>query len=65
MHSPHEVTDFTGYRWVTFAKATCGFLSAPHSHWQRAYVVGVIGSIRRECLDHVFVSHESSLRRTL
>jgi len=25
----------------------------------------VIGSIRRECLDHVIVFHESSLRRTL
>jgi len=25
----------------------------------------VIGSIRRECLDHVIVFHEGSLRRTL
>jgi hypothetical protein len=25
----------------------------------------VIGSIRRECLDHVIVFHEESLRRTL
>jgi transposase InsO family protein len=29
-------------------------LSAPRSPWQRAYVERVIGSIRRECLDHVF-----------
>ena len=28
-------------------------LSAPRSPWQRAYVERVIGSIRRECLDHV------------
>ena len=27
-------------------------LSAPRSPWQRAYVERVIGSIRRECLDH-------------
>jgi transposase InsO family protein len=40
-------------------------LSAPRSPWQRAYVERVIGSIRRECLDHVIVFHENALRRTL
>ena len=40
-------------------------LSTPRSPWQRAYVERVIGSIRRECLDHVIVLHENSLRRTL
>jgi len=40
-------------------------LSAPRSPWQRAYVERVIGSIRRECLDHIIVFQESSLRRTL
>jgi len=40
-------------------------LSAPRSPWQRAYVERVIGSIRRECLDHVIVFDEGSLRRTL
>jgi putative transposase len=29
------------------------------------YVERLIGSIRRECLDHVVVFNESSLRRTL
>jgi transposase InsO family protein len=43
----------------------CEVLSALRSPWQRAYVERVIGSIRRECLDHVIVFHESSLRRTL
>src|SRR5215472_1649712 len=43
----------------------CEVLSAPRSPWQRAYVERVIGSIRRECLDHVIVLHESSARRTL
>jgi len=37
----------------------------PRSPWQRAYVERVIGSIRRECLDHVLVFHETSLRRIL
>jgi len=40
-------------------------LSTPRSPWQRAYGERVIGSIRRECLDHVIVFHEASLRRTL
>jgi len=40
-------------------------LSTPQSPWQRAYVERVIGSIRRECLDHVLVPDEISLRRIL
>ncbi len=40
-------------------------LSAPRSPWQRAYVERVIGSIRRECLDHMIVLGETSLRRIL
>ncbi len=40
-------------------------LCTPRSPWQRAYVERVIGSIRRECLDHVIVFDESSLRRIL
>ena len=40
-------------------------LSAPRSPWQRAYVERVIGSIRRECLDHVIVFNEAGLRRML
>ena len=38
-------------------------LSAPRSPWQRAYIERVIGSIRRECLDHVIVYNEASLYR--
>src|SRR5882724_8917933 len=43
----------------------CEVLSAPRSPWQRAYIERVIGSVRRECLDHMIVFHETSLRRTL
>src|SRR5258707_11115744 len=38
-------------------------LTAPRSPWQRAYVERVIGTIRRECLDHVIVLNEASLYR--
>ena len=38
-------------------------LSAPRSPWQRAYVERVIGTIRRECLDHVIVIDEMGLQR--
>ena len=40
-------------------------LSTPRSPWQRAYVERLIGTIRRECLDHLIVFNESSLRRHL
>jgi transposase InsO family protein len=40
-------------------------LSAPRSPWQRAYVERVIGSIRRECRDHLIIFGEASLLRTL
>jgi putative transposase len=38
---------------------------APRSPWQNPYVERLIGSIRRECLDHVMVLHERHLRRLL
>ena len=40
-------------------------LTAPRSPWQSPYVGRLIGSIRRECLDHVIVISEESLRRIL
>jgi transposase InsO family protein len=40
-------------------------LSAPRSPWQRAYVERVIGTLRRDCLDHMIIFSEASLRRTL
>jgi len=33
--------------------------------WQRAYIERVIGTIRRECLDHLLVTTERNLRRHL
>src|SRR6266446_3006590 len=39
--------------------------TAPHSPWQNPCAERLIGSIRRECLDHVVVLGEQHLRRTL
>jgi hypothetical protein len=40
-------------------------LIAPHSPWQNPFVERVIGSVRRECLDHVVIFSENHLRRAL
>jgi transposase InsO family protein len=38
-------------------------LIAPRSPWQTPYVERVIGTLRRECLDHVIVLGQAHLRR--
>ena len=40
-------------------------VTAPRSPWQNPFVERLIGTLRRECLDHVIVWNERSLRRTL
>src|SRR5216684_534637 len=40
-------------------------VTAPRSPWQNAYVERMIGSIRRECLDHIVIFNERHLRRVL
>src|SRR5262245_14985599 len=40
-------------------------VTAPHSPFQNPYAERVIGSIRRECLDHLIVLNEDHLRRIL
>jgi transposase InsO family protein len=40
-------------------------LTAPQSPWQNAYVERLIGSIRRECLNHFIVLNARHLKRTL
>ena len=43
----------------------CEVLAAPHSPWQNPFVERLIGSVRRECLDHVLVLSERHLHRIL
>jgi putative transposase len=40
-------------------------ITAPRSPWQNAYVERMIGSIRRECLDHIVIFNERHLRCVL
>jgi putative transposase len=39
--------------------------TAAHSPWQNAYIERFIGSVRRECLDHVIVLNAAGLRTIL
>ena len=39
--------------------------TAPHSPWQNGHVERLIGTIRREALDHLIVFDEAHLRRVL
>jgi putative transposase len=39
--------------------------TAPRSPWQNAYVERVIGSMQRECLDHMIVVNAAGLHRVL
>jgi putative transposase len=40
-------------------------ITAPRSPWQNAFVERLVGSIRRECLDHVVILSQRHLRRLL
>ena len=53
------------FRWRVQGMGTEEVLTAPRSPWQNPYVERLIGSIRRECLDHVIILGEDHLRRLL
>jgi transposase InsO family protein len=40
-------------------------VTAPRSPWQNAYLERLIGSIRRECLDHIIIFNQHHLHRVL
>jgi transposase InsO family protein len=39
--------------------------TAPHSPWQNGIIERFIGSVRRECLDHLIVFNARGLHRVL
>jgi len=59
--------DAAFHAWATTAKAMDihEVVTAARSPWQNAYAERLIGSIRRECLDHVIIVNERGLRRVL
>ena len=56
---------FAGVATTIAGMNTHAVRTAPRSPWQNAYVERVIGSFRRECLDHLIVLNEAGLRRVL
>ena len=52
-------------RWRLQAMGIRDRPAAPRSPWQNAYAERLVGSIRRECLDHIIVLGEAHLRRIL
>jgi transposase InsO family protein len=56
---------FAAWREATKTMGIEEFLAAPRSPWQNAYVERFIGSVRRECLDHVIVINAAGLQRLL
>ena len=54
--------------WTSSTSQALGFEQlriAPRSPWQSPYVERLIGSLRRECLDHVIVLNRAHLHRVL
>lgn len=54
-----------GFRSRVAALGMKEVLTAPRSPWQNPYVERLIGSIRRECLDHVIIYNGRHLQRLL
>jgi transposase InsO family protein len=62
--------DRDGVYGAAFSKRIAGLgieevTTAPHSPWQNPFAERLVGSIRRECLDHVIVLGEGHLRAIL
>lgn len=55
------------HAWATTASAIGidEVVTAVRSPWQNAYAERLIGSIRRECLDHLIIGNARGLRRVL
>src|SRR2546428_5595693 len=58
-------TSFRAWAITATAMEICEVITAARSPWQNAYAERLIGSIRRECLDHIIVGNAHGLRRVL
>ena len=56
---------FAGVGATAEAMAITDVLTAPRSPWQNGHAERFIGSLRRECLDHLIVFNAAGLRRVL
>jgi putative transposase len=56
---------FDGIGTTANAKEIREVLTAPGAPWQNAYAERFIGSVRRECLDHVLIINAAGLRHLL
>ena len=61
----HDAVYGSALQQVTQAMGIEEVVTAPRSPWQNPFVERVIGTLRRECLDHVIVWNERALRRHL
>jgi hypothetical protein len=50
---------------ILFVLVILEVISAPQKPWQNPFIERIIGSIRRECTDHVIVLNEGQLRSVL
>jgi putative transposase len=58
-------TAFHGWATTATAIGIEEVITAVRSPWQNAYAERLIGSVRRECLDHIIIVNERGLRRVL
>ena len=65
LHRDRDGTYNEAFRARLAGMGIAEIVSAPASPWQNPYAERVIGSIRRECLDHVIVLNSAHLRRVL
>lgn len=56
---------FSGWAETAKAMGIEEMLTAPRSPWQNVFVERFIGSVRRECLDHVIVFNATGLQRLM
>jgi putative transposase len=58
-------TAFRAWAATSTAMGIRDVVTAAGSPWQNAYAERLIGSIRRECLDHIIIGNARGLRRVL